>query len=125
MKQKGLNSGGMRQTDSSHNAGRSTPSQTKSQDVFIARLGSEAGNPSFAAPAAQTLLHAAAAAGHVLPSACRNGTCRSCLCRLHEGSVTYRIAWPGLSADEKREGFTLPCVAYPTSNVVLDWGFQT
>ena len=35
------------------------------------------------------------------------------------GQVTYRIEWPGLSAGEKAEGFILPCVAYPLSDVVL------
>ena len=33
--------------------------------------------------------------------------------------VVYRIEWPGLSLDEKREGCILPCVAYPVSDVVL------
>ena len=36
------------------------------------------------------------------------------------GSVHYRIAWPGVSADEKREGWILPCVAYPTSDLCLE-----
>ena len=29
------------------------------------------------------------------------------------------IEWPGLTAEEKEEGCVLPCVAYPTSDVVL------
>ena len=77
---------------------------------------------SFNAPAAMPLLQAAELA--TLPelqmtSSCRNGTCRSCICQLLEGQVTYRIDWPGLSADEKRNGFILPCVAYPLSDVLL------
>ena len=52
-------------------------------------------------------------------SSCRNGTCRTCLCQLLEGQVAYRIDWPGLSADEKRDGFILPCVAYPLSDLVI------
>lgn len=72
------------------------------------------------APASQTLLRTALAAGIRLPSSCRNGTCRACLCRLHEGRVSYRIEWPGLSADEKREGFILPCVAHPGSDLVIE-----
>ena len=35
------------------------------------------------------------------------------------GQVAYRIDWPGLSAEEKADGFILPCVAYPLSDVVL------
>jgi ferredoxin len=68
----------------------------------------------------ESLLEAAQAGGIDLPRSCRNGTCRTCLCRLRAGRVHYRVAWPGLSADEKDEGFVLPCVAEPDSDVVLD-----
>jgi ferredoxin len=70
----------------------------------------------------QTLLLSALAAGHALPSSCRNGVCRSCICRLHSGSVTYRMQWPGLSAEEKADGLFLPCVAYPVSDLVMSVG---
>ena len=79
----------------------------------------------FSAPATLPLLQAAEAAelagaqGLRLSSSCRNGTCRTCICQLLDGQVTYRIEWPGLSLDEKREGFILPCVAYPLSDVVI------
>jgi len=73
----------------------------------------------FEAPAGQALLLSARQAGVLLPSSCRNGTCRECMCRLLEGRVGYAIQWPGLSADEKREGFILPCVARPESHVVI------
>ncbi|MGZ5819510.1 MAG: 2Fe-2S iron-sulfur cluster-binding protein, partial [Burkholderiaceae bacterium] len=53
-------------------------------------------------------------------SSCRNGTCRTCMCRLIDGQVSYRIEWPGLSADEKRDGYILPCVAYPESDLVIE-----
>lgn len=85
--------------------------------VFTARI--EADGRAFAAPAALPLLLAAEQAGLALPSSCRNGTCRACICRLLSGRVVYRIEWPGLSLDEKREGCILPCVAYPASDVVL------
>lgn len=65
------------------------------------------------------LLLAAQRAGLLLPSSCRNGTCRACICQLTSGRVAYRIDWPGLSAEEKREGWILPCVAYPVSDVVI------
>ncbi len=73
----------------------------------------------FGAPPDQPLLVAAEQAGLLLASSCRNGTCRSCVCQLVSGQVAYRIAWPGLSAEEKAEGCILPCVAYPVSDVVL------
>ena len=66
-----------------------------------------------------TVLEAASLAGIILPSSCRNGSCRTCMCSLVSGEIQYRIAWPGLSADEKREGFILPCVAYPASDLVI------
>lgn len=53
------------------------------------------------------------------PSSCRNGTCRTCFSRLERGQVRYEIDWPGLSAEEKEQGYVLPCVAYPCSDVVL------
>jgi hypothetical protein len=36
------------------------------------------------------------------------------------GEVKYTIEWPGLSAEEKAEGYVLPCVARPTTHVVLE-----
>ncbi|OGB02082.1 MAG: hypothetical protein A3E25_08395 [Burkholderiales bacterium RIFCSPHIGHO2_12_FULL_69_20] len=68
----------------------------------------------------QTLLQAARAAGIRLPSSCRNGTCRTCLARLLSGQVAYTIDWPGLLAEEKAEGWILPCVACARSDVVID-----
>jgi ferredoxin len=74
----------------------------------------------FQAPAGQVLLRSAQAAGVMLLSSCRNGTCRACICHLAEGRVSYAIEWPGLSAEEKAEGWTLPCVARPESDLVID-----
>ncbi len=59
----------------------------------------------------QTLLLAALDAGVRLPRSCRNGTCRTCLARLLSGQVHHTIDWPGLLAEEKAEGWILPCVA--------------
>lgn len=79
------------------------------------------GAETFAAPANQTLLLAGLAAGVALPWSCRNGSCRSCLAQLVEGRIEHRIPWPGLSAEEKADGFILPCVAEPRSDVTLAW----
>lgn len=66
----------------------------------------------FEADADSPVLAAAQAAGIKLPSSCRNGACRACMCLMLEGEVAYRIEWPGLSRDEKEEeGWILPCVA--------------
>jgi ferredoxin len=88
--------------------------------IYTAHIDGEVS--SFSAPADITLLNAAEQAGVPglkLDSSCRNGTCRTCVCLMLKGEVTYLIDWPGLSLDEKREGWILPCVAYPKSNVVL------
>lgn len=76
-------------------------------------------SPPLPAPDSQTLLASALAAGLPLASSCRNGSCRVCIRQLERGQVRYRIDWPGLSAEEKAEGFILPCVAYPASDLVL------
>ncbi len=69
----------------------------------------------FDAPAGTSVLLAAQAAGVRLPSSCRNGTCRACMCLMLEGAVVYGIERPGLSPDEKEEGWILPCVAQAAS----------
>lgn len=74
----------------------------------------------FSAQEDTTLLQALEAAGFDAPSSCRNGTCRTCICRLRQGTVAYTIAWPGLSFDEKRAGYILPCVALARSDLVVD-----
>jgi ferredoxin len=70
--------------------------------------------------AGQSLLEAALRHGVGLPSSCRNGTCRTCMCRLLAGEVRYRIEWPGLLAEEKAEGWILPCVALPVGPVHIE-----
>lgn len=74
----------------------------------------------FAAAPGETVLRAAEAAGIGLPNSCRNGTCRTCICRLVSGALHYLVEWPGLSADEKREGWILPCVAVPDTDLEVD-----
>lgn len=75
---------------------------------------------SFETDGEASLLTAAARAGVVLPSSCRNGTCRTCICRLRSGAARHLIDWPGLSLEEKRAGYILPCVAVATSDAVLE-----
>ena len=90
-----------------------------SPDPPLYQVSLQTTGTTFAAPASLPLLQSALAAGEWLQSSCRNGTCRSCLCRLSSGQVTYHIAWPGLSAEEKAEGYILACVAYPLSDLVV------
>ena len=73
----------------------------------------------FPARADESLLKAGLRALAPMRSSCRNGTCRTCLCRLDAGEIAYEIEWPGLTREEKAEGLVLPCVARPLSDVVL------
>jgi ferredoxin len=70
-----------------------------------------------------SVLESGLQAGVEMPSSCRNGTCRECMCRLVSGNVRYRIDWPGLSADEKAEGWFLPCVALAQSDLQIEQPF--
>ena len=70
----------------------------------------------------QALLMSIEQGGMDWPSSCRNGTCRTCIGRLQEGAVRYRVEWPGLSEDEKAAGCVLPCVALPLGDVRLSRG---
>lgn len=74
----------------------------------------------FEAEPDQTLMDAALAAGVYMPRSCRNGTCRTCMCRMCGGDISYRVEWPGVSFDERDEGWILPCVAVALSDVVLE-----
>jgi len=89
------------------------------------------GSMPFAAGPQEALLYAAERAGMELPSSCRNGTCRTCMCQLVSGEVAYRIRWPGLLPEEKAAGWILPCIAQARSDLVLrrdrprlDWRHQ-
>ncbi len=101
------------------------PDNTEPSDDSTSRAGGhrvrvEPGGQAFTAAPDQPLLAAARGAGLRLPSSCRNGSCRACRCRLRSGRITYRIEWPGLLAEEKAEGWILPCVAYPASDLVIE-----
>jgi ferredoxin len=74
----------------------------------------------FEARSGASLVESARDAGIVLPTSCRNGTCRACLCHVLSGRVRHLIDWPGLSAEEKREGCILPCVATPESALTIE-----
>ena len=80
----------------------------------------EPGGFDFDTESGRTLLQSADAAGIELPSSCRNGTCRTCICRLMSGAIRHTVEWPGLSADEKTEGWILPCVAEAQSDLAID-----
>jgi len=98
----------------------SSPSSQGSRDsqVFLVRV--EPSGRTFEAPDSLTILEAASFEGLRLPRSCRNGTCRTCMCHMSAGRVRYTIEWPGLSKEEKVEGFILPCVAVAESDLVIE-----
>ena len=57
------------------------------------------------------------------PSSCRVGNCRTCIGQLQSGSVRYEIEWPGLAPEEHKQGYLLPCVAIPCSDVRIKAGY--
>lgn len=73
----------------------------------------------FAAPADQPVLQAALAQGIELPSSCQAGVCTACAARLRSGSVTQPDAM-GIGPELKEQGFVLLCVAYATSDLVVE-----
>ena len=104
---------------SSEEPSRSVPlSESNEERTFTVRV--DPLGRTFDAPESLTVLEAAGFANLHLPRMCRNGTCRTCLCRLESGSVRYTIEWPGVSAEEKAQGYILPCVAVAQSDLVLD-----
>ncbi len=86
------------------------------------RIRFQPGEPGdcFEAPAELTVLRASLREGGGLLSSCRAGTCRACMRRLVSGQIEYLVEWPGLSAEEKAEGWFLPCVARPRSDLVIE-----
>lgn len=84
---------------------------------FNARIEPDGG--SFDAWPHQTLLDALEQGSLQWPSSCRSGHCRTCIGHLVSGQVRYEMDWPSLSAEEKAEGCTLPCVAQPRADLAL------
>jgi ferredoxin-NADP reductase len=66
-----------------------------------------------------TLLEFAETVGVSLPYGCRQGQCGTCATRLLQGRVTMQ-AEDGLSAEQKRAGFILPCVSKVHGSICID-----
>lgn len=73
-----------------------------------------------AAPRSLTLLDALELGGVDWPSSCRDGTCGTCMGRMKAGRVRYETEFIVLSDQDMADGFVLPCVAYPESDVTLE-----
>lgn len=95
------------------------PAMSAPPEKFSILIASKAWQ--FEAEDSVSVLEAARRSQFALPASCRNGTCRTCICRLLSGRIRYLVEWPGLSADEKKDGYMLPCVAIAESDLVIDF----
>jgi ferredoxin len=87
--------------------------------MFKVHLHTQSVTLSFQAHERTSLMECAQEFEINIPSSCRNGTCRTCLTLALSGKVRYDIGWPGLSHEEKIEGWILPCVAIACSDLVI------
>jgi len=74
---------------------------------------------SYVASPDETLLESAEKNGLLIPSGCRQGVCGTCATRLLRGKVQMD-AEEALNDELRSEGFILPCVSRPLSDLTLD-----
>jgi ferredoxin-NADP reductase len=67
----------------------------------------------------ETVLRGAEKNGVLMPSGCRQGNCGTCATRLLSGNVQMEAA-DALNDELRSQGFILPCVSRPLSDVTLD-----
>jgi CDP-4-dehydro-6-deoxyglucose reductase len=73
-----------------------------------------------------TVLMALEKAGYALPNNCRAGACGECKVKVVSGQFNQGMVLDmALSADERRQGYGLMCMAKPISDeLVIDWGSE-
>jgi len=74
---------------------------------------------SYSAPPNETLLESSDRNGLLIPSGCRQGSCGTCATKLLNGKVQMG-AEEALNDELRSEGFILPCVSRPLTDITLD-----
>jgi len=67
----------------------------------------------------ETVLEGAEKNGVLMPSGCRQGSCGTCATKLLSGNVQMEAA-EALSDEMRSQGFILPCVSRPLTDITLD-----
>ena len=85
---------------------------------FKVELQTPQGNKCFACPDDAYILDAAEQAGIDMSYSCRAGACSSCVGQILSGTIDQSDQ-SFLDDDQMQEGYSLLCVSYATSDVVV------